>query len=102
MNTYQLTPENKAQEKAIINQILTNNGYQQQTMHRKHKHNPTDITQKTKWAIFTYHGPDTRTITKLFRNTNLKIAYKTTNSIKHHLKLKNQITDTYSKSGDTN
>jgi hypothetical protein len=95
MNTYQLTPVSRAQEKAIINQILTNNGYQQQTTHDKHKHNATD---KTKWEIFTYHGPDTRTITKLFRNTNKK-AYKTTNSIKHHLKLTNQVTDTYSKSG---
>jgi hypothetical protein len=88
MNTYQLTPENEAQENAIINEILTYNGYQQQITYQKHKHNPTNTTQKTKWKTFTYHGPDTWTITKLFRNTNLKIAYKTTNSIKHHLKPK--------------
>jgi hypothetical protein len=64
-------------------------------------HVSTSTTQhkKTKWAIFTYHGLDTRTITELFRYTNLKIAYKPTNSMKHHLKLKNQITDMYSKSG---
>jgi hypothetical protein len=40
MNIYQLTPENKVQEEAIINQILTSNGYQQHTTHQKHKHNP--------------------------------------------------------------
>jgi hypothetical protein len=72
MNTYQLTPKNKVQENAIINQILTSNGYQQQTTHQKHEHNPTEPTLKTKLAICTYYGPDTRTITKLFRNTNLK------------------------------
>jgi hypothetical protein len=46
MNTYQLTPENKAQEKVIINQILTSNGYKQHTTHQKHKQNTTDTTQK--------------------------------------------------------
>jgi hypothetical protein len=30
MSTYQITPENKEQEKTIINQILTNNGYHPQ------------------------------------------------------------------------
>jgi hypothetical protein len=45
MNAYQLTPDNKEQEKAIINEILINNGYQQQIMHQKHKHNPTNTTQ---------------------------------------------------------
>jgi hypothetical protein len=83
MNAYQLTPDNKEQEKAIINEILINKGCQQQIMHPKHKHNPANTTQKTKWATSTYPSPDTRTITKLFRSTNLKIAYKTTNSIKH-------------------
>jgi effector-binding domain-containing protein len=92
MYTHQLTPENKAQEKAIINQILTNNGYQQQIAHQKHKRNPTDTKQKMKWSIFTYNGPDTRTITTLFCRTYLKIAYKTVNSIKHHFKIKNQTT----------
>jgi hypothetical protein len=76
MNTYQLTPENKAQENAIINEILINNGCQQQIMHQKHKHNPTNTTRKTKWATFIDHSPDTRTITKLFRNTNVKQLIK--------------------------
>jgi hypothetical protein len=75
MNTYQFTPENKAQKKAIINEVPTDNGFQQQITHQKHKHNTTNTTQKTKWAILTYYGPDTRTITKLFRKINLKIAY---------------------------
>jgi hypothetical protein len=34
-----------------------------------------------KWATFTYTGSETKFITKLFKNTNLKIAYKTVNTI---------------------
>jgi hypothetical protein len=38
MNTYHLTPESKAQENTIINEILTNNGYEQQPItHHNHK-----------------------------------------------------------------
>ena len=35
--------------------------------------------QKQKWATFTYSGPETSYITKLFKHTNLRIAYRTTN-----------------------
>jgi hypothetical protein len=41
--------------------------------------------QKTKWATFTYYGPDT-IITKLFKNNNIKTAFKTTNTIRNHAK----------------
>jgi hypothetical protein len=33
------------------------------------------------WATFTFVGKETKTITKLFKNTNIKIAYKTSNSL---------------------
>jgi hypothetical protein len=57
-------------------------------MKAKHTHNPntTENNTKTKWETFTYVGPDTRILTKLFRNTHLKIAYKTTNTLQHNLK----------------
>jgi hypothetical protein len=56
-----------------------------------------DVTQKEKgkWATFTYFGPETRTITNLFQNTNLKIAHKTTNTIKQHLKPRGEPRDIY-------
>jgi hypothetical protein len=82
MNTYQITPENTEQEKTIMNQIITNNGYHPQNTYCRHKNNPTNTTQQTKWATFTYQGPDTTIITKLFRNTKLRIAVKTTNTLK--------------------
>jgi hypothetical protein len=37
--------------------------------------------QKIKWVTFTYYGKETRKITKLFRDTKLKVAYRTRNTI---------------------
>jgi hypothetical protein len=42
-------------------------------------------TTKVKWATFTYLGPETRTITKLFKNRDTGIAFKTTNTLTNNL-----------------
>jgi hypothetical protein len=45
-------------------------------------------------------GNEVRTITKLFKNTEIRIAYKTKNTIQHHLQLKeNNDPDKYDHSG---
>jgi predicted nucleotidyltransferase len=44
--------------------------------------------KKKKWATFTFFGSETRTITKLFMNTDIAISYRTKNNIKHVLKTK--------------
>jgi hypothetical protein len=44
-------------------------------------------------------GKETRAITKLFKNTNLRIAYKTNNTLQKHLEVKNIDPDKYSHSG---
>jgi hypothetical protein len=101
MNTYPISHENKAQELHTVSTILANIGYNPQThLYKKQKHNkPSDtIQQKKKWATFTYIGKETRAITKLFNNTHIKIAYKTNNTIQHHLKEKQHI-DIYKRSG---
>jgi hypothetical protein len=107
MNTYPLTHTSKGQEQTIIEEILKKNEYQQSIIHHKRinktHENPPQGTQKIqkekqKWATFTYSGPETITLTNLFRDTNLKIAYKTTNTIQHHLKLRNETQDIYSQS----
>jgi hypothetical protein len=49
----------------------------------KHKNN-SDAKQK--WVSFTFSGNYVRTITKLFKNTNIKIAFKTNNTIGNILK----------------
>jgi hypothetical protein len=38
-------------------------------------------------------------ITKLFQNINLKVAFRTNNTIKQHVKIREKTTDTYSLSG---
>ena len=37
--------------------------------------------QHKNWATFTYIGKQTTYITKLFKNTNVKIAFRTQNTI---------------------
>ena len=38
-----------------------------------------------KWVIFTYIGKETTYITKIFKHTNIKIAYYTNNTIQETL-----------------
>jgi hypothetical protein len=89
MNKYPTTKESKVKEKQIICNILKNNHYNTQEIYQKQKtsSNPDAVERgKTQFATFTYHGNNTRTITKLLKNTNLKIAYRTINTIKNLLK----------------
>jgi hypothetical protein len=95
MNTYTLTHTNREHKLTLVNEMLKNNGYQQEPTTK-----PTNNTKREKkWATFTYFGPETRIITNLFRNTNIKIAYKTTDRIGHLLKPKNPPADIYNMSG---
>jgi hypothetical protein len=93
MNKYPLTHNNKSKEKAIINEILVNNNYPQQAMYQKQKPPKPRVEQKRKWATFTYFGPETRTINKLFKNTDVGILFRTKNNIKHHFRIKRSTTE---------
>jgi hypothetical protein len=44
---------------------------------KKHKH----TEDKTKWVKFTYVGRETRAITKIFKNANVKVTFSTNNTI---------------------
>jgi hypothetical protein len=48
--------------------------------------------------MFTYNGKETRNIAKLFKETEIKIAYRTRNTIENILKHQPKI-DKYGKSG---
>jgi len=57
--------------------------------------NPTTnppTNKNTKWATFTYKSPQIRKITNLFKHTNIRIAYKCTNTISHLSKPTNKAT----------
>jgi hypothetical protein len=97
MNQYPLTRANIKKENEIIKEIL-NNDYLQQNIYQKQKPPRTNVEQK-KWIAFTYFGPETRAITKLFRNTNIGIAYRTRNNIKPHLRVKKNTTDRFNLRG---
>jgi hypothetical protein len=73
--------------------------YKHQNKNTNNKNHTQTQKEKQKWATFTYSGPKIRTITNLFRHTNLKIAYKSTNTIKHLLKPKQDKPDIYNQSG---
>jgi hypothetical protein len=96
VSKYPITQESKDKEKQTRSAILRKNHYSKQEMHLKQRRTPNrEETQKPRWATFTYYGSEIRTITKLFKNTNVKIAYKTINTIENHLKPRLQVTDIY-------
>jgi hypothetical protein len=59
------------------------------------------INNKRKiWVTFTYHSAKVRKITNLFKHTDIKIAFKSTNTIHQQTRPKNlHITQDYGKSG---
>ena len=94
MNTYRLNDHNKNIEYRTIEQIIINNDYEtsviQQLNNPKHKANTNN--RKDSYAEFTYFGKETRAVTKLFKETQLRVAYKVNNTINKQLvsKLNNQ------------
>jgi hypothetical protein len=99
-NTYPISTEYKQNETQIINTILHNNGYTTEILkHKKKKQKNTIPNETRKWSTFTYVGKETRVITRLFRNTNIHIAYKTNNTLQKHLQIKNIDPDKYNNSG---
>ena len=70
------------------------------------KPNRTTSENRNTWATFTFHSPIIRKITNLFKQTDLRIAYRSTNTIAQLMRRKGQHkdnnTDTnqdYTKSG---
>ena len=103
-----ITKKAKEKEwKIIINQA-TNNGFpthlinkmKTKLLQRKSSNNlqQAENTEKYKhWVTFTYYSPAIRKITNLFKDTNLKIAFKATNTIQQQLS--NKATNTTKPSG---
>jgi hypothetical protein len=105
LHTYNIQGNHLKTETSTITNTLHNNGFptkppkphpkpQKTKVERQNKNTPTPI-----WATFTYTGKETSRITKLFSKTNIKIGFRTNNSILTPLARKEQNTDIYSKSG---
>jgi hypothetical protein len=81
-DSYQLNPTDKHMENMTIEQILHNNGYNSAKLFnfRPPKSKPKSPDTHKKWALFTYIGPETRFITKIFCHTSINIAFCTKNN----------------------
>ena len=101
MITYEMSPENKQRERRTIQQILSNNKYDPSIIKEiKHKKKDQAQEEKNKWAKFTYIRRETRFIIKAFKNTKVKIAFTTDNTIKNLLTTReSQHKNKYDKSG---
>jgi hypothetical protein len=76
------------------------------SVHKGNKQKPTTAktkidTQNKRWATFTYVGREVRSITNIFKHTNLQIAFTTKNNIGKLLSATpcGRNTDMYEKSG---
>jgi translation elongation factor EF-Ts len=95
MNNYQLSHDKMDKENEIIQEILHRNGYNTSTLKsisssKRHEHG----MEKTHWSKFTYISKETRAITKVLKNTRVKVTYSTNNTLgkllkKKHYPLKN-------------
>jgi hypothetical protein len=79
LHAYPITNEAKIKELNIKNTLHNkyniNLDIKQHKKHNKIKNNDPQH-QKTKWAIFTCSRKETRKITKLFRDTDIRIAFR--------------------------
>jgi hypothetical protein len=101
LNSYNLQHGEYKQELNTIHNILLNNSFPIKP-HKPHTIKPTHPKKPTtppKWASFTYIGKETSYITNIFRQTDLKIALHTKNTIGNLLTPQNPTRDPYSLSG---
>jgi len=102
INTYSLYHTEKQTETNIVKQIVNNNKFDTSILNRFNgeKTKQEKDSQKRRWAKFTYCGKETRFFTKLFKNTNVKVAYMTKNNLGKLLKPQNiPKPDKYEKNG---
>jgi hypothetical protein len=103
LHKYPTTDEAKDIEMNTIRNMLRNDVYDIKVISKL----PSPIKQytqvdsqnhKTKWATFTYSGKEVRKVANLFRDTNIKMAFRTRNQIDDILRPRPQ-RDKYNRSG---
>jgi hypothetical protein len=83
--TYPITEHSKVVEVKAIEQMLKVNNYGYLNVQDQIKRVQRPLmppikhdNKRNKWATFTYIGKETKSITKLFKDQNINIAYSTT------------------------
>jgi hypothetical protein len=93
MNTYQLSSENMLKVSNTIQQILPHKRYNTSIPNNlRFKKKQKQNVGKVQWAKFTCAGKEASAITKLFKNTNVKAAFSTNNTIGAFLATRHQRT----------
>jgi len=99
MITLPNTERARIQERKYILSTARHNGFphthriidmeKKERAKNKDKRTNTNATQERqvekKWVTFTYHSPIIRRVTNLFNNTEIRIAFKVTNTIYQQL-----------------
>ena len=87
LKSYQLQDTEYQREENIIQSILHNISFPLPARKPKTQMAPPphSAPTKQKWVTSTYTGPETSYITKLFKHTNLRIAFHTTNNLQSYL-----------------
>jgi hypothetical protein len=108
MQSLLLDPNKKQKEWQTIQSTARNNNFPQHLLqklnrqiHNKtdHKHNRNKDNKRT-WTTFTYHSPQIRKVTNLFRNTKKGIAFKATATLQQLIRPTRQnLKSDYGKSG---
>jgi predicted RNA-binding Zn-ribbon protein involved in translation (DUF1610 family) len=102
LNSYQLHETEYLREENTIQNILHNNSFplppQKPKTHSEYP-SPHNEPNRHKWAIFTITGPEISYITKLFKHTNLKIAFRTASNIQSYLNKNTCTKDIFAQSG---
>lgn len=85
LHTYPMKKNERNTEMNIIKHILQQNRYQVNNP-LKHKSNKGNTTlqynkQQGKWAALTYFGKEIRKVATIFKDSNIKIAYISINTI---------------------
>ena len=75
-------------ERNTIQDILHNNGYNAPVLESTSNSKKQNKTEKTHWSKFTYCGRETRAVTKVFRNTRIKVTYSNNNTLEKLLRNK--------------
>jgi hypothetical protein len=96
--TYPITERAKEAEMNTIQNVLCNNDddinlISKLPLQEKQKQYITYRLTATKsmWVIFTYSGKEVRAITKLFRDTEMKVAFRMWNTVQNILRPQPQI-----------
>ena len=101
LDSYNLNQQAYQQELNTIHNILHNNSFPiipHRTQTPSQNKQPPNHT-KRKWIPFTYVGKETTYITNIFKRTDLRITFSTTNTLANFLTPKLTSHDKYSQSG---